>query len=109
VDDGIVPGWRLLQVFLDATTGVHEVDVWVPVGDMRCTCSGDGEGDEDRCEHIRWVLRRIEENGGIFPLMVDEGEDPDVILALCRTDPEGYRTRVREHGWVETLDPPSSA
>jgi hypothetical protein len=91
--------WQTTQLFLSAN-GVHEVEINLDTQKLRCTC--DGASMRGACKHTAFVNKRMDLNGGIYPVEVSKSADLDMASALS-LDPKAFRNFLVKYGKIEAL------
>ena len=91
--------WQTTQVFL-SDTGVHEVEISLVSGRLRCNCPG--YSSRSSCKHARFVDNRMNQNNGVYPVEVSK-EAPSEAGANAHTDPEAFRKFLYRYGRVEVI------
>ena len=91
--------WQATQVFL-SDTGVHEVDINLNTSRLKCDCPG--YSSRSACKHVKFVSKRMQNNGGIYPVEVSKTASPEEG-ELARLDPEAFRKFLYRYGRVEVI------
>lgn len=96
-------GARLLQVFLSKTQvpgpGIYEVSI-DDEGNLYCTCLKFDE--RFSCKHTKFVLNRIENNNGHYPLEVlNKATEEEANLA--KDSKTAYRSFIIKYGKIEVF------
>ena len=96
-----MPDWRTLQLFLE-DDGVHEVEAdSEDYQKMRCTCPMYKSGR--RCKHMRYVRKRLEENGGTYSIQIPADVADDVVISAIK-DPVVFRQFIIDHAKIEVIE-----
>jgi len=94
---------KLLQVFLSKNTtpgpGVFEVSV-DESDNLFCNCPG--FSSRRTCKHVKFVLTRIEENGGTYPLEISNRATPDDAEA-AKYSHIAFRDFIIKYGKIEVF------
>lgn len=91
--------WQVTQIFL-SETGVHEVEVHNTSSKLRCNCSG---FDARRtCKHTRYVNKKMNDNGGIYPTEVSRAASK-LDLSVATKDPKLFRQLLIDYGKIEVI------
>lgn len=97
----IMEDWRVVQLFLSAQkTGVYEVAVDATNTLVKCTCPA--YESRSNCKHKRFVMQRMEENGGHYNVQVPDSVPDDVITKAVETN-ESFREFIIKYGKIEVL------
>jgi hypothetical protein len=91
--------WMITQIFL-SDTGVHEVYVHHSSHKLRCNCLG--YTSRGTCKHTTFVQKRMNDNGGIYPVEISNRVDRTTSL-MASEDPEAFRELLINYGKIETL------
>jgi len=91
--------WIITQIFL-SDTGVHEVYVHHSSHKLRCDCSGFSA--RNTCKHAKFVQSRMNDNGGVYPVQIDNSADKEASLAST-DDPKAFRELLLNFGKIEAL------
>lgn len=91
--------WQTTQLFL-SQSGVQEVQINLDSQKLRCTC--DGSNTRGVCKHTVFVAKRMELNGGIYPVEISKrAKIEDATTA--NLDPEAFREFLVKYGKIEVL------
>ena len=94
---------RLLQVFLSKTQvpgpSIYEVSV-DDEGSLFCTCPKFEE--RPFCKHTKFVLTRIEDNNGHYPLEI-LNKATEIEADLAKTSKDAYRSFIIRYGKIEVF------
>ncbi len=91
--------WQITQIFL-SETGVHEVEVNSSSSKLRCNCPG--YQSRHTCKHTRFVNKRMNDNGGIYPTEVSR-KASKLDTAVASKDPKLFRQLLIDHGKIEVI------
>jgi hypothetical protein len=91
--------WRTAQIFL-SIRGIFEVDVDIESQDIRCSCPG----FETRkiCKHTRFVIKKVTENDGTYPLKISSRATASETKS-AQESYESFRDFAVKYGKIEIL------
>lgn len=92
--------WRMVQLFL-SDEGVYEVELDMNDNrNQRCNCPKFAK--RNNCKHIRWVERKINDDGGHYSIQIPYEVDEEIANEAFASA-ENFRAFVIEHARVEVL------
>lgn len=98
--DKTMSDWQTTQVFL-SDTGVHEVEISLVSGRLRCNCPG--YSSRSSCKHARFVDNRMNENGGVYPVEISNSAKAEYFGQKALENPEEFRKYLYRYGRVEVI------
>lgn len=92
-------GWMITQIFL-SDTGVHEVYVQHSTQKLKCNCPGFNV--RGICKHTRFVNKRMDENGGVYPVEISKRVENSLDY-MDIDDPKVFRELLVNYGKIEAI------
>jgi len=91
--------WIITQLFL-SETGIHEVYIHNKNHKVKCDCNG--FITRGVCKHSKFVMTRLNNNGGVYPVEISNKADP-IYVAEAANDPTAFREMLLKYGKIEAI------
>ena len=93
---------RTVQIFLSQNMSPMRVYEVIYTGNKTFTCNCDAFTIRSRCNHTRFVEKKVKDNNGTYPLEISPGVTAEDVKKASESS-EAFRMFLIKHGKIEVL------